>query len=96
MGIAQCRVSFTDIEGMTHSVSVTALSLFEATGLAVAAFREAGIQAPGPMTTFTVTACQPETQHKVPMSKLEAWLKGCGGSPKEQMVKQRIKGLLGL
>ncbi|MEO8129755.1 MAG: hypothetical protein ABI822_21825 [Bryobacteraceae bacterium] len=81
---------------MTHSVNVTALSLLEAIGLAVAAFKESGIQAPGHMTIFTVTACQPETEHKVPMRKLEDWLSGSGRSPKEQLVKQRIKGLLGL
>ena len=96
MGIAQCKVSFTDIEGMTHSVNVTARSLLEATELAVAVLKESGIQAPGPMTVFTVTACQPETEYKVPMRKLEEWLSGSGRSPKEQLVKQRIKGPLGL
>jgi hypothetical protein len=33
-----CRVSFTDTEGMTHSMKVTAGSLFEAAALGVAEF----------------------------------------------------------
>jgi hypothetical protein len=38
-----CRVSFTDTEGITHAAQVSASSLYEAAGLALAEFRRCGL-----------------------------------------------------
>jgi hypothetical protein len=38
-----CTVSFTDPEGISHSVEVAATTLYEASVLAVAQFRRAGL-----------------------------------------------------
>ena len=43
-----CRVSFQDIEGIAHSVGVTAQSLFETAALAIKAFRAAEWMQSGP------------------------------------------------
>ena len=47
-----CRVSYTDTQGMTHSVLITAASLFEAAALGLAEFRKCAMMdaAPGAAT----------------------------------------------
>ena len=79
-----CRVSFTDTQGMTHSVRVTAASLFEAAALGLAEFRRC-----------TMMDAAPGTTHEVPMPKLSAWLESNGKSPNEQAVKVTLRELLG-
>jgi hypothetical protein len=50
-----CVVSFTDSEGIRHSVEVTASTLYEAAALAINEFRRCGFtsNAPGPATRLT-------------------------------------------
>jgi hypothetical protein len=52
MGFSRCRVSYTDGDGMNHTVIVDAESLYEAVALAVAGFRgdERAESALAPMT----------------------------------------------
>jgi len=94
--VRSCRVSFTDPEGMTHSVRVTAASLFEAAALGLAEFRKCALMdaAPGPASQFSVAIESPATVHEVPMQKLTAWLESGGRSPAEQSVKVRLRELL--
>jgi hypothetical protein len=91
-----CRVSFTDTEGMTHSVKVTAASLFEAAALGLAEFRRCAMMdaAPGPATRLTIAVDSPSTVHEVPMRKLTSWLESGGKSPAEQAVKVRLREML--
>jgi hypothetical protein len=88
-----CRVAFTDAEGMTHSVKVTAGSVLEAAALGLAEFRKCAMldAAPGPATKLTVIVEVPGTAHDVPMPKLKAWLEGNGKSPAERAVKVRLR-----
>jgi hypothetical protein len=62
-----CLVSFTDSEGIRHSVEVTASTLYEAAALAIAEFRRCGFtaNAPGPATRLTVAVQTPATSHEV-------------------------------
>jgi len=91
-----CRVQFTDTEGMSHSVKVTAGSVLEAAALGLTEFRKCAMMdaAPGPATRLTVVVEVPGTAHEVPMPKLKAWLEGNGKSPAEQAVKTRLRELL--
>ncbi len=55
-----CRVSFQDVQGVAHSVEVTAQSLFEAAVLALKAFRAAEWMESGPgsgtvLESWTIT-----------------------------------------
>jgi hypothetical protein len=95
--VRACRVSFTDPEGITHSASVTAASLYEAAALGVAEFRRCLLMdvAPGPATRLTVAIQSPSTVHEIPMRKLTAWLEGGGKSPNEQAVKVMLREMLG-
>ena len=91
-----CIVSFTDPEGMTHSVEVAADSLFQAAALGVAElcrgeFTAAGI---GPATNLRVAIKAPATVHEVRFSRLESWLQSHGKSPNEQALKADLRARL--
>ena len=93
---SSCHVSFTDGAGVTHTVSVTASSLFEAAALGVAEFRRCGFAfaAVGPGTRLTVTVQGPATSHELPVSSLQSWLDTNGKTPREQAVKVTLRQLL--
>lgn len=50
--------------------------------------------APGAMSTMEVEARSPAVTHTVSMGKVEDWLNGGAKSPKERLLKERLKGLL--
>jgi hypothetical protein len=91
-----CRVSFTDPSAVAHSVEVHAETLFEAIALALRDLRSAGLTAimPGPATQISVhikSAC--EAEHTVTFRQFENWLGGTSRSPKERLVKDRLREL---
>lgn len=90
-----CLVSFTDSEGIRHSVEVTASTLYEAAVLAITQFRSCGFtaNAPGPATRLAVAVKQPSTAHEVQWGKVEAWLQSAR-KPNEQGLKSRLLELL--
>ncbi len=71
-------VSFTDPEGIEHSVRVSAASLYEAAVLALAEFRRHGFADTnfGPATKLTVKIQEPEISHTVSVGRLKSWLDG--------------------
>jgi hypothetical protein len=91
-----CVVSFTDSEGVTHSVEIAASTLYEAAVLAMAEFRRHGFADAtlGPATTLTVRVKAPEAAHVVSIGKVQAWLERVATSPREQVEKNRLKYLL--
>jgi hypothetical protein len=92
-----CRVSFTDGEGIMHAVQVPAASLFEAAALAVAEFRRCGFMndaTPGPATRLTVTVKAPVSVHELPLGKLMMWLESGVKSPREEVLRNRLRELL--
>ena len=92
-----CRVSFDDFDGMTHTVSVSASSLYEAAALALAEFKKSGfaLMAVGPATRLKVAVESPTTTHELSVGKLDAWLSGNGRSPREQAMKVTLRQMLG-
>ena len=91
-----CMVSFTDAEGITHSVSVTASSLFEAAAIGLAEFGRCGFAEVGlgPATKLTVQVRQPEMSHTVTLARLRSWLDGVGKSPGEHATKAKLRGMI--
>ena len=85
-GSRACVVSFTDLEGVTHSVEVAGESLFQAAALGVAELRRCGLTDVriGPSTRLKVAVKAPATMHEVQFSRLEAWLQSNGRSPREK------------
>jgi hypothetical protein len=91
----QCKVSFSDPEGLEHSVEVSAESLYEAAARAIAEFRKAELMEypPGPAVTLKVEVRPPATTHVVPYSRVRSWLDRVG-APKEQATKYDLRKLL--
>src|SRR5215471_7409163 len=92
-----CRVSLTDGAGITHTVSVSASSLYEAAALALAEFEKCGfaMMIAGPGTRLTVAVEAPTTAHVLTVAKLQSWLDTNGKTPREQAVKVTLRQLLG-
>ena len=91
-----CRVSFTDAAGVSHSVEVHAETLFEAIALGLRDLRAAGLTAvmPGPATQISVRVkAAAEAEHTVSLRQFETWLGGTARSPKERLVKERLREL---
>ena len=88
-----CRVSFTDSEGIEHSVRVPAESLYEAAVEAMAVFRRSVLaEMPlGPATRLTIRVKAPEEEHTVTIAKVLSWLDGVTTSPSEKLKKNRLR-----
>src|SRR5215472_8499166 len=84
-----CLVSFTDSEGIEHSVRVPAESLFEAAVEAIAAFSKRCRLDPGTRLTTRVKAR--EEEHTVTVAKVLSWLDGIAASPSEKLKKNRLR-----
>ena len=88
-----CLVSFTDTEGIEHTVRIPAESLYEAAVEAMAAFRR-GVFAEmplGPATRLTIRVKAPEEEHTITVAKVLSWLEGGAKSPSEQVKKNRLR-----
>jgi len=81
---------------VSHSVEVTAETLYEAVAQALAALRgEPWVNEIGKgLTTVTVKARQPEVTHIVRIQDFEKWLNRPGRTPAEIALKTRLRDTL--
>jgi hypothetical protein len=86
-------VTAVDPEGIEHSVEVSAESLYEAVALAISALRQDD-WSPPPGLRLRVSVRQPVVEHVVEMRRFEAWLNGSARSPRERVLKERLKGVM--
>src|SRR5271156_6242258 len=96
MAVRTCRVSCHDLQGVEHTVDVTADSLFQAVAQGLRVFRAndwIGEIEHG-RTVITVKVRQPEVEHRVQVGDLENWLKASNRSPAEMSLKNRVRELL--
>jgi hypothetical protein len=90
--MATCEVSYLDTSGIRHTVEVEAQSLYEAAVLAVKVFRQHDCE--------PREACRLEIEvrssvvHTLTMRKIHEWLNGGAKTPKEAVIKERLRGLL--
>ena len=84
---------------MEHSVEVTTESLCEAAALGVKQFRssrfaeEVGL---GTATKLKVSVKQMESRHELTLGQLESWVRGGAKSPRERVLKDRLREALSL
>ena len=90
--MAACVVSFVDLDGIRHSVEVQAEGLYEAAILGLAAFKKHDFQ-PGRMTKLEIAVVSSIT-HTVTVNKVQEWLKRGVLSPKEAVLKERLREML--
>ena len=94
--MAHCRVSFTDSDGVVHTVGVDASSVYEAVALAVVEFRSDRLsEPPGALTEFTISIPRPAVEHRIRLAQVIKWTEGTRDGPAGVLKRQRVKELLG-
>ena len=98
MAVRTCRVTITDMEGVAHSVSVTAASLYEAVALGLAAIRRDDwvVGIPEGLNTVKVRVSDVAVEHSVKLADFLRWVERKGGSPREKTDRGRIREIVGL
>jgi hypothetical protein len=96
-GVVHCMPgSFTDGANITHTVTVSASSLYEAAALGTESKKSGfAFTTIGPATRLTVAVEPPTTTHELSMGELQAWLQTNGKTPREQATKVTLRQLLG-
>jgi hypothetical protein len=98
MPVRSCKVTIQDMEGVGHTVEVTAETLYEAVALGMAAIRTDdwvnGI-AQG-LNPVKVRVTNVAVEHEVKLMDFTKWLDRSGGSPREISDRKRIKSNLGM
>ena len=90
--MAYCIVSFVDLDGVRHSVEVQADGLYEAAVLGLCGFRKHELE-PGGLTSLSVEVHSTVT-HTLTVTKVRDWLQRGVRSPKEAVLKERLRALL--
>lgn len=88
----QCTVSFVDTNGIRYSVEVQADSMYEAAAAALGTFHEHECS-PGVGSQLEIHVRSAVT-HTLAMKKLKDWTDLAGGSPRDVILKGRMKRVL--
>jgi hypothetical protein len=98
MPVRSCRVTIQDMDGVSHTVEVTAATLYEAVAQGLAAIRGnewvAGI-AQG-LNVVKVSVAEVRVAHEVRLLDFTKWLERVGGSPREVSERHRVRAILGM
>jgi len=95
--VKSCRVSFEDANGITHTATVTADSLYEAVGLALEAFKGQPFAPPvPPLAPLRVEVCPVAVQHTVTTQQVRQWAAAPARSPAEKLSKDRVRRLVAM
>jgi len=81
--IRSCKVAWKDLAGNDHTVDVTADSLYEAVGKALALLRQDDWvdQIGEGLTEVRVRVSQPAVEHRVRVQDFQRWLESQGRTP---------------
>ena len=92
MPLRSCKVACRDLSGAEHVVDVTAESLYEAVGKALALLRQDDWvdQIGEGLTELKVRVSQPAVEHRVLMKDYRRWLETQGRTPAECALKKRL------
>ena len=93
MPIRTCTVSFTDSEGLRHSIDVQAETVYEAAVLAIRGFQNHQC-GPGPGARLDVEAREGSVTHSVTVGRIRNWLESSAKSPRDMVLKERLKTIL--
>ena len=96
MSVRSCRVTIQDLDGVSHTVEVTAATLYEAVAQGLAAIRGnewvAGI-AEG-FNFVKVSVADVRVEHEVKLGDFTKWLEKTSGSPRDVSQRHRIRSIL--
>ena len=98
MTVRSCKVTVKDMEGVDHTVEVTAATLYEAVALGIAAIRrdEWVTDLAQGLNTVKVRVTNVAVEHEVKMKDFLCWLDGTGKTPRDIIQKNRIREILGM
>src|SRR6202007_3206119 len=98
MEVRSCRVTISDLDGVTHTVEVTAATLFEAVALGLRQLQgNAWVAGIGrPMDTVTVSVKSVPVEHRVRIGEFTKWLERGATSPAEVARKGKGGEMLGV
>ena len=98
MRVRSCRVTIQDLDGVSHSVVVTAATLYEAVAQGLVAIRGhewvAGIAQGNNIVKVSVADVRVE--HEVRLHDFTKWLEKPHGSPREVSDRKRLREILGM
>jgi len=81
-----------DLDGIRHSVEVEAEGLYEASVLGLCAFRKHDLD-PGGLTQLEVEV-RSSVKHTLTVTKVREWLQRGVRTPKEAILKERLRALM--
>jgi hypothetical protein len=90
--MAACIVSFVDLDGIRHSVEVEAEGLYEASVLGICTFRKHELTPTG-LTQLEIEVRR-SVKHTLSVRKVQDWLQRGVNSPKEAVLKERLRTLM--
>lgn len=93
--VSRCRISYSNTEG-THTVEVSAETLFEAVAMAVVEFREdTAVTPPCETTDFTVMVLKKPVEHSIQLRRVQDWAQpSTKGGPAEAQRRERVRKML--
>lgn len=96
MGLKSCRVVISDMEGIEHTVEVSASTLYEAVALGLHAIRSSEWTGaiPEGLSTVRVLVRDVPVEHNVRISAFQKWLTREGGSPRDVTARSRVRDIL--
>jgi hypothetical protein len=90
--VRRCRVSVTDMDGVTHAVEVQGTSAYDVAATALAQFRHEGwVDTLGPATVLRVEVHLSQIVHNIPLTALQRWANGPSVSPKQELLKRPLR-----
>ncbi|HEU5399749.1 MAG TPA: hypothetical protein VFU86_00255 [Terriglobales bacterium] len=98
MAVRSCRVTIRDMEGIDHTVQVSASTLYEAVALGLGSLRsEEWVGAiPEGLNAVRVSVMNVAVEHSVQIKDFNDWLRREGRTPREQGQRSRVREILGL
>jgi hypothetical protein len=98
MPVRSCRVTIQDMDGISHTVEVTAATLYEAVAQGLAAIRgnEWVVGIAQGLNVVRVSVADVRVEHEVKLRDFTKWVEKTGGSPREVSDRHRIRAILGM
>jgi hypothetical protein len=90
--MATCVVSYVDTSGIRHSVEVEAESMYEAAVLGIKVFRQHECE-PREGNHLEIEV-RSSVVHTLTIRRIHEWLNGGAKTPKEAVMKERLRGML--
>src|SRR3977135_4412969 len=97
MPVRSCRVTIQDLEGVAHTVEVTAETLCEAVAQGLAALRQSDWVHGFQQGIVKVSVADVRVEHQVKLADFTQWLEKPGAeAPREMIQRQRLRSILGM